>query len=96
MIHFYDKRSMVYTGCWQLPFNLETSADHKEVTCPRCLQPNDVEGNPLGLGDLALLPNGAEAVVVGLVIPEIVVVFRGEQVNLPGREVVLLAVREAK
>lgn len=94
MIHLYDKKLMVYTACWQLPFNLEITTDRSKVTCPRCLCPRDAEGQVVTVGHLILMPNGKQAMVSGIVVmpsPEVVVIFRGEQVCIPAGEVVLMA-----
>ena len=36
MIHFYDRKTIVYTACKELPNWVETTDDVSEVTCVRC------------------------------------------------------------
>lgn len=36
MIHFYDRETMAYTACWELPNWVETTDDVSKVTCERC------------------------------------------------------------
>jgi len=93
MIHLYDPKVMAYTACYKLPFRLEITSDRSEVTCPRCLAPRDAEGEVVTVGHLILMPNGKQATVTGIIVvpaPEVVVIFKGEQVSIPAREVLLM------
>ena len=63
VVHHFDD-AMAYTACKLLHNEVDYSANREDVTCPRCLAPEDAEGCRLLYGRQILMPSGKAAIVV--------------------------------